>query len=87
MINAVAVLIVACPCALGLITPMSIMVASDAAAIENLRRVHTLTVGRPTLTTVIATAGVSEDQVLRLAACLDQASEHPLAVAIVRAAP
>ena len=105
LINAVAVLIIACPCALGLATPMSIMVATgkaatqgvlfrDAAAIENLRRVDTLVVdktgtlteGRPAVDRVIAAAGESEDEVLRLAASLDQGSEHPLAAAIVRAA-
>ena len=105
LINAVAVLIIACPCALGLATPMSIMVATgkaategvlfrDAAAIENLRQVDTLVVdktgtlteGRPALERVIAAAGHGEDEVLRLAASLDQGSEHPLAAAIVRAA-
>ena len=105
LINAVAVLIIACPCALGLATPMSIMVATgkaatqgilfrDAAAIENLRKVDTLIVdktgtlteGKPRLNQVLATAGHTEDDVLRLAASLDQGSEHPLADAIVRAA-
>ena len=105
LINAVAVLIIACPCALGLATPMSIMVATgkaatrgilfrDAAAIENLRRVDTLVVdktgtlteGKPSLDRVVAASGFSEDEVLRLAASLDQGSEHPLAEAIVRAA-
>ena len=105
LINAVAVLIIACPCALGLATPMSIMVGSgvaatrgvlfrDAAAIENLRRVDTLivdktgtlTAGRPSLTRIIAAVGGTEDEVLRLAASLDQGSEHPLASAIVKAA-
>ena len=105
LINAVAVLIVACPCALGLATPMSIMVATgkaatqgvlfrDAAAIENLRKVDTLIVdktgtlteGRPRFDRTVAVAGYSEDEVLRLAASLDQGSEHPLAQAIVAAA-
>jgi len=105
LINAVAVLIIACPCALGLATPMSIMVATgkaatqgvlfrDAAAIENLRRVDTLVVdktgtlteGRPAVDRVTAAPGESEDEVLRLAASIDQGSEHPLAAAIVRAA-
>ncbi len=105
LINAVAVLIIACPCALGLATPMSIMVATgrgatqgvlfrDAAAIENLRKVDTLIVdktgtlteGRPSFNRAIATAGITEAEVLRLAASLDQGSEHPLADAIVRAA-
>ena len=105
MVNAVAVLIIACPCALGLATPMSIMVATgraatrgvlfrDAAAIENLRRVDTLVVdktgtlteGKPAFDRAIASEGFAEDDVLRLAASLDQGSEHPLAEAIVAAA-
>lgn len=105
LINAVAVLIIACPCALGLATPMSIMVATgkaatqgvlfrDAAAIENFRKVDTLIVdktgtlteGKPRFDRAVATAGFDETEVLRLAASLDQGSEHPLADAIVRAA-
>ena len=105
LINAVAVLIIACPCALGLATPMSIMVATgkaatqgvlfrDAAAIENFRKVDTLIVdktgtlteGKPRFDRAVATPGITEDEVLRLAASLDQGSEHPLADAIVRAA-
>ncbi len=105
LINAVAVLIIACPCALGLATPMSIMVATgnaatqgvlfrDAAAIENFCKVNTLIVdktgtlteGKPQFDRVVAAQGYSEDEVLRLAASLDQGSEHPLAVAIVSAA-
>ena len=105
MLNAVAVLIIACPCALGLATPMSIMVATgraatngvlfrDAAAIEKLREVDTLIVdktgtlteGKPALERIVALNGYSDDEVLRLAASLDQGSEHPLAHAIVRAA-
>ncbi len=105
LINAVAVLIIACPCALGLATPMSIMVATgraatqgilfrDAAAIENFRKVDTLIVdktgtlteGRPAFERAVPAPGSSADQVLRLAASLDQGSEHPLAEAIVRAA-
>lgn len=105
LVNAVAVLIIACPCALGLATPMSIMVATgrgatsgvlfrDAAAIENLRKVDTLIVdktgtlteGKPSFEQVVAMPGLSEDEVLRLAASLDQGSEHPLADAIVHAA-
>lgn len=105
LINAVAVLIIACPCALGLATPMSIMVATgrgathgvlfrDAAAIENFRKVDTLIVdktgtlteGRPTFEQAVAVRSVSADEVLRLAASLDQGSEHPLADAIVSAA-
>ena len=105
LINAVAVLIIACPCALGLATPMSIMVATgkaatqgvlfrDAAAIENFRKVNTLIVdktgtlteGKPRFDRAVASAGYTEDEVLRLAASLDQGSEHPLADAIVKAA-
>ena len=105
LINGVSVLIIACPCALGLATPMSIMVATgkaatqgilfrDAAAIERLRDVDTLIVdktgtlteGHPAFERVVAAHGNSEDEVLRLAASLDQGSEHPLAEAIVRAA-
>jgi P-type Cu+ transporter len=105
LVNAVAVLIIACPCALGLATPMSIMVATgkaatqgilfrDAAAIERLRTVDTLIVdktgtlteGKPAFEHAVAVAGEQSEEVLRLAASLDQASEHPLADAIVRAA-
>ena len=105
LINSVAVLIIACPCALGLATPMSIMVATgkaatqgvlfrDAAAIENFRKVDTLIVdktgtlteGKPRFERAIASAGFTEDEVLRLAASLDKGSEHPLADAIVREA-
>ena len=105
LINAVAVLIIACPCALGLATPMSIMVATgkaatqgvlfrDAAAIENFRKVDTLIVdktgtlteGKPRFDRAVASPGFTEEEVLRLAASLDQGSEHPLAAAIVNAA-
>ena len=105
LINAVSVLIIACPCALGLATPMSIMVATgkaatqgilfrDAAAIERLCEIDTLIVdktgtlteGRPAFERAVAAPGLAEDEVLRLAASLDQGSEHPLADAIVRAA-
>jgi len=99
------VLIIACPCALGLATPMSIMVAAgraaslgvlfrDAAAIEHLRSVDTLVVdktgtlteGRPAFLRAVPAPGVEADLLLRLAASLDQGSEHPLAEAVVRAA-
>lgn len=105
LINAVAVLIIACPCALGLATPMSIMVATgkaasvgvlfkNAEAIELLRDVDTivvdktgtLTEGKPRLVAVVAAEGFNESEVLRLAASLELASEHPLAQAIVRGA-
>lgn len=102
LINAVAVLIIACPCALGLATPMSIMVATgkaaslgvlfrDASAIENLSKIDTLIVdktgtlteGRPVFHSVAAVPDFDPQEVLRLAASLDQGSEHPLAHAIV----
>jgi len=102
VLNAVSVLIIACPCALGLATPMSIMVATgraaqsgvlfrDAEAIENLRKIDTLIVdktgtlteGRPAFRSTVPASGFTEEEVLRLAASLDQGSEHPLADAIV----
>jgi Cu+-exporting ATPase len=102
LINAVSVLIIACPCALGLATPMSIMVATgkaatagvlfrDAAAIEQLRTIDTLIVdktgtlteGRPAFHSAVPASGFTEIEVLRIAASLDQGSEHPLAAAIV----
>ncbi len=105
LINAVAVLIIACPCALGLATPMSIMVAmgkgatmgvlfKNAEAIEFMRKVDTLVVdktgtlteGKPKLVSVQPAAGFDETQLLRLAASLERASEHPLAAAIVAGA-
>ncbi|MBY0412691.1 MAG: copper-translocating P-type ATPase [Bdellovibrionales bacterium] len=105
IVNAVAVLIIACPCALGLATPMSIMVATgraammgvlfkNAEAIEEMRKVDTLvvdktgtlTVGKPKLITVKSAGDLKDDELLRIAASLEKASEHPLAVAIVSGA-
>lgn len=101
-VNAVAVLIIACPCALGLATPMSIMAATgraatsgvlfrDAAAIEDLRKVDTLIVdktgtlteGKPAFNSVVPAPGYKDEDVLQIAASVDQGSEHPLAHAIV----
>ena len=105
LINAVAVLIIACPCALGLATPMSIMVATgkgatvgvlfkNAEAIEHMRKVDTLVVdktgtlteGKPRLVTVEPTDDMDPERLVRLAASLERASEHPLAAAIVSGA-
>ncbi len=103
LINAVAVLIIACPCALGLATPMSIMVATgrgatlgvlfkNAEAIEMMHKVDTLVVdktgtlteGKPKLVAVYPAKGMDEGELLRYAAAIEQASEHPLAGAIVK---
>lgn len=103
--SAVAVLMIACPCALGLATPMAIMVGighgaqagilvKSAEALEQLHRAQvliidktgTLTEGKPTLVRIEAIGARGEEECLRLAASLEQASEHPLAAAIVKAA-
>ena len=105
LVAAVAVLIIACPCALGLATPMSIMVGvgrgaqsgvliKNAEALEHMEKVDTLVIdktgtlteGKPAVTAIVPAAGFTETDVLRLAASVERASEHPLAVAIVRAA-
>jgi P-type Cu+ transporter len=105
LVNAVAVLIIACPCALGLATPMSIMVATgrgaqvgvlikNAEALETLEKVDTLVVdktgtlteGKPRLVSVVTADGVTEREVLALAAGLERGSEHPLAAAILAGA-
>lgn len=105
LVNAVAVLIIACPCALGLATPMTVMVGTgrgaragvlirNAEALETMEKVDTLvldktgtlTEGKPTVTQVVAGDGISESELLRVAASMEQSSEHPLAAAIVRSA-
>ncbi len=105
LIASVAVLIIACPCALGLATPMSIMVGvgrgaqagvliKNAEALERMEKVDTLVIdktgtlteGKPAVTAIIAAEGFSEADVLRLAASVERASEHPIAHAIVAAA-
>ena len=105
LVAAVSVLIIACPCALGLATPMSIMVGvgrgaqagvfiRNAEALERMEKVDTLVVdktgtlteGKPSVTAIKLAAGFSEDELLRLTASLERASEHPLGAAIVEAA-
>jgi Cu+-exporting ATPase len=105
LVNAVAVLIIACPCALGLATPMAIMVGigrgaqagvlvKNAEAIERMEKIDTLVVdktgtlteGKPAVIAIIPAEDASEEDCLRLAASVEQASEHPLGAAIVAAA-
>ncbi|MET4801970.1 heavy metal translocating P-type ATPase [Bradyrhizobium sp. LB11.1] len=105
LVAAVSVLIIACPCALGLATPMSIMVGvgrgahagvliKNAEALERMEKIDTLVVdktgtlteGKPKVVSIVAGSGFAEDDILRLAASVERASEHPLADAIMRAA-
>src|SRR6266481_6543783 len=105
LVAAVSVLIIACPCALGLATPMSIMVGvgrgaqagvliKNAEALERMEKIDTLVVdktgtlteGKPKVTAVVPATGFEDNEILRLAASVERASEHPLAEAIVRSA-
>ncbi|GMP05339.1 heavy metal translocating P-type ATPase [Bradyrhizobium sp. TM239] len=105
LVAAVSVLIIACPCALGLATPMSIMVGvgrgaqggvliKNAEALERMEKIDTLVVdktgtlteGKPKVVAIVPASGFAEDDILKLAASVERASEHPLADAIVRAA-
>jgi Cu+-exporting ATPase len=105
LVAAVSVLIIACPCALGLATPMSIMVGvghgaqagvliKNAEALERMEKIDTLVVdktgtlteGKPKVVAIVPSVGFDETEILRLAASVERASEHPLADAIVRAA-
>jgi Cu+-exporting ATPase len=105
LVAAVSVLIIACPCALGLATPMSIMVGvgrgahagvliKNAEALERMEKIDTLVVdktgtlteGKPKVVAIVPASGFAEDDILRLAASVERASEHPLADAILRAA-
>jgi len=105
LVAAVSVLIIACPCALGLATPMSIMVGvgrgaqagvliKNAEALERMEKIDTLVVdktgtlteGKPKVLAIVTAVGFQETDILRLAASVERASEHPLADAIVRSA-
>src|SRR5882757_2266476 len=105
LVAAVSVLIIACPCALGLATPMSIMVGvgrgaqagvliKNAEALERMEKIDTLVVdktgtlteGKPKVVAVVPATGFDESTIVRLAASVEKASEHPLALAIVAAA-
>src|SRR5262249_20844517 len=105
LLNSVSVLIIACPCALGLATPLAVMVGmgrgaetgvlfKSAEALETLHRADTLLVdktatlteGRPQVAALKPVPGISDEELLRLAAGLERHSEHPLATAVVRAA-
>ncbi len=105
LVAAVSVLIIACPCALGLATPISIMVGvgrgaqagvliKNAEALERMEKIDTLVVdktgtlteGKPKVIAIVPAPGFAEDEILRLAASVERASEHPIADAIVRAA-
>jgi Cu+-exporting ATPase len=105
LVAAVSVLIIACPCALGLATPMSIMVGvgrgaqagvliKNAEALERMEKIDTLVVdktgtlteGKPKVVSIVPAPGYDENELLRLAATVERASEHPLADAIVRSA-
>lgn len=105
LVAAVSVLIIACPCALGLATPMSIMVGvgrgaqagvliKNAEALERMEKIDTLVVdktgtlteGKPKVVAIVPATGHAEDDILRMAASVERASEHPLADAIMRAA-
>ena len=105
LVNAVAVLIIACPCALGLATPMAVMVGTgrgahggvlvrNAEALELMEKVDTLvldktgtlTEGKPRMTSVLSTGGITQVDLLLLVAAVEKLSEHPVAAAIVREA-